>query len=186
MQKKQLFGILGTLWLPLVAVAGHQVCGNQEVAANVRKCSDGSIPRYIADEVQRRPSEHEVKKHGSLTQDNTPVPNASDLSYYFRVWRTNIPGGVWTSPSEHSGYDKLHISPGMATGDLLIKSDGTYIWNAYGGKKGSWVQGDAEYPIVLIDTVENRRWRVSIDPKHLGGRDIIVWDGKSIYYNGRK
>lgn len=26
----------------------------------------------------------------------------------------------------------------------------------------------------------------SENPKHTGGRDIMVWDGKFIHYNGRK
>lgn len=119
------------------------------------------------------------------------VPNVlsmakADPSSLYGVWRTNIPGAVWTSPGTYN--DWLHVSTGVAVGDLIIRPDGTYIWNSYGGKSGNWTQthGDSDYPIVLIDTVENKQWKVGVDPKHIGGRDIMIWDGNSIYYDGRK
>ncbi len=107
-----------------------------------------------------------------------------DPSSVFGVWHTSIPGGVWTSPGTYT--DWLHISTGVADGDLIIRPDGTYIWNSYGGKSGSWVRGDSVYPVVLIDTVENRQWKVGLDSEHSQGRDIMIWDGRFFYYNGRK
>ena len=40
--------------------------------------------------------------------------------------------------------------------------------------------------MVLLDTVENRQWQLSVDPHHTGGRDITVWDGNAYYYDGRR
>ncbi|TRW95586.1 hypothetical protein [Candidatus Methylobacter oryzae] len=111
------------------------------------------------------------------------VANA-DPSALYGVWRTSIPGAVWTSPGTYT--DWLHVSTGIAVGDLIIRPDGTYIWNSYGGKSGNWVRGDSDYPVVLIDTVENKQWKVSTDSKHTGGRDIVIWDGRFLYYDGRK
>lgn len=187
MRKKQLVGVLGIFLFPLSAAAGHQVCGNQEVPASVRKCPDGGIPRYVADEVKPYVSPQSAHEAGRPPKQNDlPAANSSDLNYYFGVWRTRVPGAVWTSPSGYQGQDWLHVSAGVAAGDLIIRPDGTYVWKSYGGKAGRWVRGDAGYPVVLIDTVENRRWKVGADPKHTGGRDIIVWDGNAIYYDGRK
>lgn len=191
------FGIAAFLLLPLVAVAGHQVCGSQPVAQNVRTCPDGGIPMFVADEIKPYPApqpardwQHQAERRDWRERDRaapaSPDTGAGDLNYYFRVWRTRIPGAVWTSPSGYRGHDWLHVSAGVAVGDLIIRPDGTYVWNSYGGKKGQWVRGDAEYPIVLIDTAEHRQWKVSVDPRHAGGRDIIVWDGNSFYYDGRK
>lgn len=112
-----------------------------------------------------------------------PAREEADLSYFFRVWRTRIPGAVWQSPSATPGWDVLHVSAGAQAGDLTIFPDGRYVWNSYGGKKGRWVrEGGA---IVLVDTVEGKRWSVRRDPDRQGGRDIVVWDG-SVWYDGRK
>ncbi|MGZ5077067.1 MAG: hypothetical protein ACXV9R_10635, partial [Methylobacter sp.] len=96
------------------------------------------------------------------------VANA-DPSAVVGVWRTYIP--VATNTSVES---------------LTIRSDGTYTWTSYGGKSGNWITGDSDYPVILIDTVENKQWKVAADAKHTGGRDIVVWDGRFIYYNGQK
>ncbi|MNY04263.1 hypothetical protein D3C86_1369300 [compost metagenome] len=122
---------------------------------------------------------------GTPTQAQQGTPEQVDLSYYFRVWHTRVPGAVWQSPSDVPGYETLHIAPGVQAGDLTISPNGRYVWNSYGGKVGQWVRGDANYPIVLIDTVENKKWKVGYDPKHTGGRDIVIWDGY-IWYDGKK
>lgn len=187
MLKKPMLIGLGVLLLPLVAVAGHKMCGGQNVPASVRSCPDGSMPLYVADEIKLNPARQSAAAPGRAeTHNDSGSPAIANPSDYFGVWRTRIPGAVWTSPSGYRGYDLLHVSAGLATGDLIIKPDETYVWQAYGGKSGRWVQGDREYPIVLIDSVENRRWKVGADPKHTGGRDIIVWDGNALYYDGRK
>jgi hypothetical protein len=118
-------------------------------------------------------------KNGSA---NNSSPAAEQL---FGVWRTRIPGGVWQTPSGIAGYDNLHVSAGAKSGDLIIRKDGTYKWNSYGGKEGRWEKGNSDYPIVLIDNVEHKKWKVGIDPKHTGGRDIVIWDG-NYWYDGKK
>jgi hypothetical protein len=124
---------------------------------------------------------------------NSPVKNPkvktsnsqNNVKNLIGVWHTKIPGAVWQSPSGRDGYNNLHVSGGAASGDLVIYKNGTYIWNSYGGKKGRWGEGDSDYPIVLNDKVENKKWKVCFDAKHSGGRDIIIWDG-NIWYDGKK
>lgn len=101
------------------------------------------------------------------------------------VWQTRVPGAVWQAPSEVAGRDRLRVSAGANGGDLAISPDGRYAWNAYGGKIGVWVRGDTDYPVVLIDAAEGKRWKVGYDPRHTGGRDIVVWDG-AVAYDGRR
>jgi len=187
MRKKFGFGLISIFLLPLSAAAGQQVCGNQVVPASARSCPDGSIPMFVADEIKPYVPPQSVQAASrEPRRQELPHSNSSDLNYYFGVWRTGIPGAVWTSPSGYRDREWLHVGAGVSAGDLIIRPDGTYVWNSYGGKTGRWVRGDSEYPITLIDTVENRHWKVGADPKHTGGRDIMVWDGNSIAYDGRK
>lgn len=143
-------------------------------------------PQPAREAVQAPPRRPRGQRNNEASSARPAASAAAHLDYYFGVWRTAIPGAVWTSPSGYRGVEWLHVSTGVSAGDLIIRPNGTYVWNSYGGKAGRWVDGDAEYPIVLIDTVENRRWKVGADPRHTGGRDIMVWDGNSIYYDGRK
>lgn len=202
--------------LPLVAMAGQQMCGRTPVPSSARRCPDGSIPVYVADGIKpyvatpipSAPPARQVQPvhpgqqvqpayPGQALPAQPPVPTdpvaaagkhkpgkAADLNSFFGVWRTNIPGAVWTSPSGYPGQDWLHVSAGAAAGDLIIKPDGSYVWASYGGKSGRWVKGDAEYPLVLIDTVENRRWRVGPDARQPGR--LLIWDGSAYYYHGRR
>ncbi|GAW65329.1 hypothetical protein GPEL0_01r0151 [Geoanaerobacter pelophilus] len=56
-------------------------------------------------------------------------------------------------------------------------------WISYGGKKGKWVATtDPEYPVELIDTVENRRWRAG----YSGSNGVLYNMSGSIWYEGRK
>lgn len=93
-------------------------------------------------------------------------------------WMTNIPGVAYETPSQVDGYNTLNVSPGVRDGALIIHPDATYEWSAYGGKTGAWKGGDADYPVVLIDTVENKEWRVGLDRGKL-----VIWDG-SVWYEG--
>jgi hypothetical protein len=198
MRTNKYLAVLVFLSIPLAAMAG-QMCGKTVVPANLRTCPDGSSPMFVADEVKpyvSQPIARPDQPRARQIPPSRPIPAApedrpqsnagANLNYFFGVWRTNVPGAVWTSPSGYQGREWLHVGAGAAAGDLIIKPDGTYVWASYGGKTGRWIAGDAEWPIVLIDTSENRRWRVGADAKHIGGRDIMVWDGNSFYYNGRK
>ncbi|MCL5030213.1 MAG: hypothetical protein M1480_14475 [Bacteroidetes bacterium] len=131
----------------------------------------------------------EVYKGKTIDTDKKdPGKNNSarnNIEQLFGVWHTKIPGAVWQSPSEVSGYDKLHVSAGARSGDLVINKNGTYKWNSYGGKSGKWEKGGPDYPLVLIDKVEHKKWKVGFDNKHTGGRDIIIWDGY-VWYDGKK
>lgn len=101
------------------------------------------------------------------------------------AWKTVVPGGVWTSPSSIPGWETLHVSPGAIAGILVIYPNGTYVWNAYGGKKGNWkAQSRSDYPIVLEDKTENRMWNVGLDKRHPG--KIWIWDGKAFNYQGTR
>lgn len=105
------------------------------------------------------------------------------LSGLFGIWHTKVPGGVWQSPSQVPGYDVLHIAPGVLSGDLTISPNGHYAWNSYGGKTGRWEKGNSkDYPIVLIDTVENKKWRIGFNKR---GKGIFIWDG-FVHYTGTR
>lgn len=186
MKKQQWMLAICAAVLSLHAAAG-QMCGRQRVADNVRTCPNGDMPMFVADEVKPYTPPQPAAERAPQRQERAVPAARAGLDDYFGVWRTRIPGAVWTSPSGYRGYDWLHVSAGVSAGDLIIRPNGTYVWASYGGKSGRWVRGDDPgYPIVLIDTVENRQWKVGIDPQHTGGRDIIVWDGNSFYYDGRK
>lgn len=102
------------------------------------------------------------------------------------TWQTNVPGAVYITPGSSRYYDVLHVSAGSPKGFLRINANGTYTWNTYGGKHGRWRSSqDPEYPLVLVDNAEHKQWKVGCDPKHTGGRDIVIWDGY-IHYDGRR
>jgi hypothetical protein len=102
------------------------------------------------------------------------------------AWTTNAPA---TSPlSSGASEDAAASGPSEdaaasaetapASGDLVIRADGTYEWRARGGMSGAWKAGDKDYPVVLLDTVETKEWRVGIDRGKL-----VIWDGR-IWYEG--
>lgn len=112
----------------------------------------------------------------------SPQPAAQNASQLFGVWQTNIPGAVYTVPSGVAGYDRLIVSSGAAAGLFRLNPDGTYVWNSYGGKRGKWERSnDPEYPVEIIDTVENRRWKVGFDAR---AQVLRIWSG-SFWYEGR-
>lgn len=137
-----------------------------------------------AQPVQPRPPAPQVR--GAKAPTPAQPAAAARPSALFGRWRTRIPGGVWQSPSPVPGYDVLNVSTGARAGDLIIRPDGTYVWQSYGGKSGRWEPGDAEHPVVLVDTSEGKRWRVRLDPKRENGRELIIWGGGSFNYEGRR
>ena len=157
------------------AEAGHQTCGSQIVPESLRRCPDGSPPMFHADTVNPAPPAAKTPQ-----QQQGPVAEAASL---FGVWHTGVSGGVWQTPSAVPGWDTLHVAPGVRAGDLTITPNGRFVWNAYGGKAGRWVPGDAEYPIVLVDDAEHRRWKVGPDRRHPG--KIFIWDGTFTYVGSR-
>lgn len=192
--EKQLVTIL--LFAPMSVMAGSYFCGGNTVPETTRACPDGSIPVYKSVPIQpvqpaqpAAPQNRPIQPTPPITPQPAPTPKpppTPNLSIYFGVWHTNVPGAVWTSSSTTAGYDRLHVSAGAVAGNLVIKPNGTYTWASYGGKSGKWVNGDSEYPIVLIDTVENRQWKVGLDSKHPDGQHIYIWDGNAYYYSGKR
>jgi hypothetical protein len=175
--------VVATALLGLTAApawAGYQTCNGKRIPDSARSCPDGSIPMFHADEMKPDP---QPQGGGYGREDGydrggrggRPAPSL------FGVWRTSVPGAVWEGSADAAGYRRVHAAPGARAGDLVITPDGRYSWNSYGGKKGRWVRGDdPAYPIVLIDTVEHKRWKVGWDRDHL-----VIWDG-SIWYFGRR
>lgn len=151
---------------------GYYTCNGKRLPPGVDDCPDGSIAMFHAEDVPQ------VRPPAPVKPDRRTAQPAPSL---FGVWRTKVPGAVWESPGSRQGYNRLNVAPGARAGDLVIHQDGRYTWNSYGGKKGRWMKGDdPAYPIVLIDTVENKLWRVGWDRDHL-----VVWDG-SIWYFGQR
>jgi hypothetical protein len=172
--------------LPLAFVmppleAGQQICGSRLVPETVRVCPDGASPVFAADEV--RPT----RSHDRIGRDRArPGRDATSIDYFLGVWRTRVPGAAWRSPTGYAGYDWQHARSGLNAGDLIIKPDGTFVWNVHGGASGRWERGDRESPIVLVDRDE-RRWRIAADPRRTGGRDIVVRDdANGLSYDARR
>ena len=118
--------------VPAGAMAGYQTCGARVVASSVTRCPDGGLPMFHAGAVTPDRS----AQAGSAQAGSA---RASDL---FGVWHTAVGGGVWTSPSAVPGYQQLHVSPGLRSGDLTIDSGGRWVWNSWGGKTGTWRAGE--------------------------------------------
>ena len=137
-----------------------------------------TIEVYKAKTVEAYKSQNQLKEQAS-------APAKEDVSALFGAWQTVVPGGVWTSPSAIPGWETLHVGTGALAGLLVIYADGTYVWNAYGGKKGRWITpGRSGYPIALEDKVERRMWNVGLDKRHPG--KIWIWDGKAFNYQGTR
>lgn len=186
------FNVATLLFVPVVAWAGTYTCAGVVVPESTRTCPDGTIPMYQATVIQPAPRPVQPVPYPTQptatpsTPTPPPAPAAVDVRAFFGVWHTNVPGAVWTTTSNQTGYDRLHVSAGVAAGSLVIKANGTYTWASYGGKSGKWEQGGADSPIVLIDTVEKRRWQISFDRQHPDGKHIYIWDGNAYYYSGQR
>lgn len=152
------------------------------IALLLAGASAHAMEMFKAQEVQ--PYQPPQPRQQAPAQPAQPArAQASGAAALLGVWQTNIPGAVYTTPSGRPGYDLLHVSSGAAAGLLKLDRNGTYSWNSYGGKRGKWVEtGRSDYPIEIIDTVENKRWLVGLDPR---SQELIVWAG-SYWYNGRR
>lgn len=176
MMKLGLAVTVAVLTWSVAAVAGYQTCGGTPVPSSTRTCPDGAIPMYHAGQVQ-------AQNPGVQPRSPSAPSNPAAIEDLLGVWHTAVPGGAWQSPSSVPGYNLLHVSPGVRSGDLTIDPSGKFVWNSYGGKVGRWEPGDADYPIVLVDTTEHRRWRVGPDRRHPG--KIFIWDGTFTYTGNR-
>jgi hypothetical protein len=174
-------GALPLAFLAPPLEAGQQICGDRLVPETVRVCPDGALPVFAADEVKP------TRSHDRIGRDRErPGREASSIDYFLGVWRTRVPGAAWRSPTGYAGYDWQHAPSALNAGDLIIKPDGTFVWNAHGGSSGRWERGDRDAPIVLVD-MEKRRWRIAADPARTGGRDIVVrGEEGGLSYDGRR
>lgn len=51
-------------------------------------------------------------------------------------------------------------------------------------KKGRWTQSNkSDYPLVLEDTMENKRWYVGLDQRT---QRLYIWDGDAISYTAKR
>ena len=121
-----------------------------------------------------------------LAAGGTRAELPPDVSALLGAWSTRVPGGVWQSPSAIPGWDRLNIGIGALAGLLVIYADGSYIWNAYGGKKATWkATDDLAYPILLDDPAEHRTWQVG--PNNHKPDAIYIREGRGMFwYEGHK
>lgn len=128
---------------------------------------------------------HEIQPYHAHELE-APQKKAGSCASLIGTWQTNVPGAVYIIPGSSRYYDVLHVSAGGPKGLLRIHANGRYTWNTYGGKRGRWLRSnDPAYPVVLVDNAEHKKWKVGCDPKHTGGRDIVIWDDY-VNYDGRR
>lgn len=133
-------------------------------------CSDGTIAVYRGNQPVSPSRQEVVQPRGSL----------------MGAWSTEVPGAVWTTASVFPGWRTLHIAPGALAGLLVIYPNHRYVWNAYGGKKGAWSSSsDPEYPILLDDKAEGRKWKVGFNT-HQPNAIYIVESNGYYWYEGRR
>lgn len=142
------------------------------------RCSDGTIAVYRGPSPQAQPSDNASR----IPRKQVRV----ELQGLLGKWSTDVPGAVWTTPSVFPGWQTLNVAPGALSGLLVIYPDGRYVWNAYGGKRSTWVRsGDPEYPILLLDPAEGRKWKVGLNAKRSNSIYIVESNGY-FWYEGRR
>jgi hypothetical protein len=174
----------------LMMIAGDASAGSYRCLGGARllpngRCSDGSIAIYeAAPMTPERPTGRRLPP--APGPDRRVAPPTATLASLYGAWSTSVGGAVWSSPSAIPGWSTLHVSPGALAGLLVIYPDGRYVWNAYGGKRGTWRNsGDPEYPILLEDRAERRTWKVGPNLRQ-PGRIYIVEGNGYFHYEGRR
>lgn len=175
------------------ASAGYLVCGGQVVSNKVNTCPDGTTPKYVPESTPPNTAPYSPLPQQQQTyppQNVQPMPPAyqqRDIAALLGVWRTNIPGAVWASPTGYQGSNWNYMNVGVALGDLIIKPDGSYVWMWPNRKAGRWEMQppNAPYPLVLIDEEENRRWHVGLGNAYLG-QQLYITDGGPRIHSGRR
>lgn len=188
------------------ASAGYLVCGGQVVSSKVNICPDGTTPKYVPESTPPNtapysplpqpqpvtPAQPTYPAYPNTypTYPPTTTPPAAvqrDISTLLGVWRTNVPGAVWASPTGYQGSNWNYMNVGVALGDLIIKPDGSYVWMWPSRKTGRWEMQppNAPYPLVLIDEEENRRWHVGLGNAYLG-QQLYITDGGPRIHAGRR
>jgi hypothetical protein len=172
---------LACLAVAAPALAGGYTCPGGAVYAGHGRCSDGSLAVYVATTLDQPRS-----PEGQPDRRPRPAAPAAAVSSLFGAWSTRVPGGVWTSPGSIPGWETLHVGIGALSGLLVIYPDGRYVWNAYGGKRGTWSRtNDGEYPILLDDRAEHRVWKVGLNTRN-PSRIYVVEGNGAFYYEGQR
>lgn len=146
------------------------------------------IAKKLYAQLQAKSAKQEAVPAESARDNRTPSQvshYAPEVAELLGAWSTSVPGAVWTSPSQIPGWDSLHVSSGALSGLLVIYPNGTYVWNAYGGKKGHWQPSGSDYPILLDDPAEHRKWKVGKDNKH-PEKVYIVDSNGYFWYTGAR
>lgn len=154
-------------------------------AQEIKPYQASEIKPFHADEVKPyQPAEVKTAAPAREATARSPRQATAGTTELLGAWQSSVSGAVWTSPSSFPGFESLHISPGALAGLLVIYPDGSYVWNSYGGKKGRWMRSDrSDYPLVLEDTVENKRWLVGLDQRT---QRLTIWDGNAISYTAKR
>jgi len=160
--------LLGCLAGSSPALAQSQSCGGEQVAEDVVRCPDGSIPAFS---FGAAPAPEDADAAGLKQRAET---NAAFTGTAFGVWHTNRPGIAYQTTSDVPGYTALNILPGVRPGDLTIDPNGSFVWNTTRGMSGKWVAGDKLAPVVLLDVVDGKKWHIQIFDDH-----IEIYDGKN-------
>lgn len=170
----------------LVLSAGPTLAGGRYVCYGATyengRCSDGGIPVFIAESVQPTPTPRPDPE-----QQTQPPTAARDIAALLGVWDTNVPSSVITRYSRALDREFVSVAPGARGRLLKIKPDGTWVWQSYGGKRGTWRRNPDPkgYPILLDDPSENATWGVGPDTRDSRG-DIIIQKASGVYYVGRR
>ncbi len=142
--------------------AQTQTCNGVQIADDAIRCPDGSIPSFGFGS----PSDT-----ATAAQRTRTSPFAGTV---FGVWHTNREGLSYKTPIDVPGASALNVPAGVAPGDLTIDPNGAFVWNTTRPMSGRWLKGNG-VPVVLLDTNENKRWRVELDVTRLK-----ISDGKTL------
>jgi hypothetical protein len=151
-------------------------------AQGIKPVEAEGIKQFKADDIKPWQPPARTTTQAEPTPD---AKHAAEVRSLLGAWQSSVSGAVWTSPSDIPGWSKLNVSPGALAGLLVIYPDGTYIWNAYGGKRGRWTPTSRSgYSIALEDHVEHKTWFVG--PQNIAPDRIYIWDGNAYHYTGRR
>jgi hypothetical protein len=163
---------LGGFVVTSPASAAYQTCGESFVAIDMVRCPDGSVPHYNVGDPPKV-----AGGAGRGPQGSQASRNVEDKLY--GIWHTSRPGASYSSALDVPGAYLLNAKVGLASGDLTISPNGTYVWNTFTGTAGRWVRGEKD-GIVLYDETQKRKWRVSLSA------DRVVVTSEPDTFTGRR
>lgn len=168
-------------------------CASVAVATEIAPYKAREIQPYQAKEIKPYAAREPAAKNTTVSSDGTrqathagnSAAAPGGVNSLIGVYSTNVGGGTYITPGNTPGYGVLHTSAGAKSGALTLRGDHTYTWNAYGGKQGRWQEtGRSDYPIVLDDRAEKKRWLLG--PKRGDADRVVIWDGNAFNYVGKR